>query len=399
MRVILMIAALPLSLLAFIAAFGILVSLLNESSKLMGESFIAFILSSVALFLITKFDKKSDSENISAAHKNSVTPEERLSKKDEIEILREPRVLGVSHEKLDMNSGLTINLPEYVRVAGVSHTNKEGPSRQECIYKLSEGDRIWLERDSSNPYDRNAIRVMTTHGQIGYIPREHAASLTRVEIKNIRASFASKGRATNGLWGCTIKLIAQEKSKASSLQEKNENKNNYSTALLKDGRAYPHLLLLQELDSHAAEVFSLEDGIKIIHSSLGEGEIIEIQGRSNARALLTVKYASETCKHTSDIFSSPYIASIPMSVSMKDTALWKYLALLPSAKPHEKTKLSALTISTELDFDDHPFGGLSSIEVEYIMDNESSTDFADYEDQDNGYDDVNSYWHEYHKHD
>lgn len=397
MRIFLIIAALPFGLLAFIAAFGVLVSLLNGSSKLMWESFTALIVSSAALFLITKLDKKSDSEDISAGHKNSAASEERLPKKDEMEIPREPRVLGVVHEKMDLDSGLTINVPEYVRVAGVSHANREGPTRQECICKISEGDRIWLERDSSNPYDTNAIRVMTTHGQIGYIPREHAASLACVETKNIRASFASKGRATNGLWGCTIKLSAQEKPKTSSLHAKNENKNNYSTALLKDGRAYPHLLLLQELDSHAAEVFSLEDGIKIIHSSLGEGEIIEIQGRSDARALLTVKYASETCKHTSDIFSSPYIANIPMSFSMKDTALWKYLALLPSAKPYEKIKLSDLTIST--DFDDDPFSGLSTIEIEYIMGNEPSTDFADYEDQDNGYDGVDSYWHEYHKHD
>ncbi len=50
--------------------------------------------------------------------------------------------------------------------------------RQEVVARLQRGDRIWLEREPDNPYDRDAIKVSRENGeQIGYLNRHLAASL------------------------------------------------------------------------------------------------------------------------------------------------------------------------------------------------------------------------------
>lgn len=60
------------------------------------------------------------------------------------------------------------------KVVGVSF---EG--RQEIVARLRIGDRVWLERDASNPFDFNAIRVCRSNGeQFGYLNRFLAANIT-----------------------------------------------------------------------------------------------------------------------------------------------------------------------------------------------------------------------------
>jgi hypothetical protein len=50
--------------------------------------------------------------------------------------------------------------------------------RQEVVARLRRGDRVWLDREPTNRYDRNAITVCRENGeQIGYINRHLAASL------------------------------------------------------------------------------------------------------------------------------------------------------------------------------------------------------------------------------
>ncbi len=59
------------------------------------------------------------------------------------------------------------------RVVGVSF---EG--RQEIVARLKMGDRIWLEMEPNNPYDRNAVMVTRENGeQFGYINRLLAADI------------------------------------------------------------------------------------------------------------------------------------------------------------------------------------------------------------------------------
>lgn len=60
------------------------------------------------------------------------------------------------------------------RVVGVTFE-----SRQEIVARLHEGDRIWLEREPSNPYDHNAIMVSRSNGeQFGYLNRYLAANVS-----------------------------------------------------------------------------------------------------------------------------------------------------------------------------------------------------------------------------
>jgi len=50
--------------------------------------------------------------------------------------------------------------------------------RQEVVACLRRGDRVWLDREPTNPYDHNAITVCRENGsQIGYLNRTLAGSL------------------------------------------------------------------------------------------------------------------------------------------------------------------------------------------------------------------------------
>jgi hypothetical protein len=67
-------------------------------------------------------------------------------------------------------------IPEYIKLSGVTF---EG--RQSILPQLKENSMVELVRDSKNPYDRNAIKVVTEFNnrevQIGWIPRDWAAVL------------------------------------------------------------------------------------------------------------------------------------------------------------------------------------------------------------------------------
>ena len=59
------------------------------------------------------------------------------------------------------------------RPVGVTYSG-----RQEVLARLRRGDRVWLDREPTNRYDRNAITVCRENGeQIGYINRHLAARL------------------------------------------------------------------------------------------------------------------------------------------------------------------------------------------------------------------------------
>ena len=75
------------------------------------------------------------------------------------------------------------------RVVGVTF---EG--RQEVVACLQRGDRVWLDREPTNPYDRNAITVCRENGsQIGYLNKSLAANLN-VYFKAY--GFPVRGRVT-----------------------------------------------------------------------------------------------------------------------------------------------------------------------------------------------------------
>jgi len=85
------------------------------------------------------------------------------------------------------------------KVAGVTHPNADGTSRQAIIARCREGDRLLVDREPKNAFDPNAVRISRVRGeQLGYLPRGRAAELApwmdrghRYEAKVIRIfSFA-----------------------------------------------------------------------------------------------------------------------------------------------------------------------------------------------------------------
>lgn len=65
-----------------------------------------------------------------------------------------------------------------LKVAGVTFKNDDGSSRRDIIVnELRAGDKVFIERESDNQFDVNAIKVMTEYGQIGYIGKDYASIL------------------------------------------------------------------------------------------------------------------------------------------------------------------------------------------------------------------------------
>ncbi len=59
------------------------------------------------------------------------------------------------------------------RVVGLTFAD-----RQEVVAKVQMGDRIWLERETINPFDANAIMVTRNNGeQLGYLNKYLACNL------------------------------------------------------------------------------------------------------------------------------------------------------------------------------------------------------------------------------
>lgn len=67
-----------------------------------------------------------------------------------------------------------------LKAVGVTFRNEDGSSRQELISKLDENAALFLVREPENQHDKNAIKVMTLFGQVGYIGKDYAAILAEM---------------------------------------------------------------------------------------------------------------------------------------------------------------------------------------------------------------------------
>src|SRR5450432_644542 len=71
----------------------------------------------------------------------------------------------------------------YTKIAGVSHKNDDGSSRQAIIKRCTVGEELKLVRDPTNQFDRNAIKIFRKNAQqLGFIPAHVAASGLANEI-------------------------------------------------------------------------------------------------------------------------------------------------------------------------------------------------------------------------
>mgnify|MGYP006427337575 CR=1 FL=1 len=95
-------------------------------------------------------------------------------------------------------------------VKGVSHKNYDGSSRQIILTKLQNNSAIDLINDKNNQYDKNAVIVKSSHGTIGFLPKELSDVLFHLGFSFDTAYLVSKGNVSNGLLGCTIEFYAHQ---------------------------------------------------------------------------------------------------------------------------------------------------------------------------------------------
>ena len=63
--------------------------------------------------------------------------------------------------------------PTHMQVKGVSFNNEaSGESRQELLRAAAASDPVLFAKEPDNPVDANAIAVISTRGQVGYVPAE-----------------------------------------------------------------------------------------------------------------------------------------------------------------------------------------------------------------------------------
>lgn len=85
------------------------------------------------------------------------------------------------------------------RVVGVTFSNEDGSSRTRIIAGMTESDKVCIERDPSNQYDANAVKVCVLKNgekkQIGFLAKDIAAEISPKLRKNVtfNVSIASVG--------------------------------------------------------------------------------------------------------------------------------------------------------------------------------------------------------------
>ena len=78
-----------------------------------------------------------------------------------------------------------------LKVVGVTFTNEDTATpRQSILAKLDTSSAVFLEREPNNKFDKNAVKVMTLHGQVGYIGKDYASILA--EMMDAGRTFKAK---------------------------------------------------------------------------------------------------------------------------------------------------------------------------------------------------------------
>lgn len=109
-------------------------------------------------------------------------------------------------EKMDSLAVETKGKWFYGRLAGVGHPNADGSSRQAALEELEPLDELVLDPEPDNPFDKNAVRVLTPSGkQIGYLEARLAVETVRRSRKGILTQcFVSNLTGTPGRRGLVI---------------------------------------------------------------------------------------------------------------------------------------------------------------------------------------------------
>jgi len=96
------------------------------------------------------------------------------------------------------------------KVVGVTFENEDGVNRQTILRELYSGSKLKLVNDVGNIYDKNAIRVVSELGCIGYLSKEEAFNFSQKKISLGLCVVTSLKRIDNGNIGCYISFKYQE---------------------------------------------------------------------------------------------------------------------------------------------------------------------------------------------
>lgn len=83
-----------------------------------------------------------------------------------------------------------------LKVVGVTFTNEDtNTPRQQILSQCTKDTAVFLEREPNNKYDKNAVKVMTLMGQVGYIGKDYAAIISEMMDagRNFTAVVADTG--------------------------------------------------------------------------------------------------------------------------------------------------------------------------------------------------------------
>ncbi len=59
-----------------------------------------------------------------------------------------------------------------LNIAGIQYNNSDGSSRKVILSRLHKGDKLVTRPEEDNPYDKNAVKLLSSNGKtVGYLPR------------------------------------------------------------------------------------------------------------------------------------------------------------------------------------------------------------------------------------
>jgi len=93
-----------------------------------------------------------------------------------------------------------------IQVVGVTFPNNDGSSRQEALQHLAIGDLVRVIAEPYNPHHKNAFKVVSNFGQVGYLPRSFADNLSKENKSQFEAKIKAVGASSKGSLGARILL-------------------------------------------------------------------------------------------------------------------------------------------------------------------------------------------------
>jgi hypothetical protein len=125
----------------------------------------------------------------------------------------------------------------HTNIAGVTHDNNDGTSRQRIIKRCQQLEPLLLDHEENNPFDSNAVKVCNRRGEhIGYLHSELAGEIVANSSEGYRyAAFVKDitgGTADRPTYGMNLLIIVAEPGIADDTVQRYVDENRHQ--LLQD---------------------------------------------------------------------------------------------------------------------------------------------------------------------